>query len=85
MSLKRMKKETKRQQEYQKYYESEPKGKALTYYQWKKAMYPDEVDQNETKKKTTSLKRTPKKETMTARKSLEGALTKEEIARLNRK
>ena len=40
MSLKR---ENKLKKEYQKYYESEPKGKALSYYQWKEAMYPDEM------------------------------------------
>lgn len=85
MSLKRMKRETKRQQEYNKYYESKSKGEALTYYQWKQRYYPNEIEKENTKKKTTSLKRIPKEEIVTARKSLEQALTKEEIARLNRK
>lgn len=78
MSLKR---ENKLKKEYQKYYESEPKGKALSYYQWKEAMYPDEMLDKRKKVNKAPLKRV--KERMgTVRESLEGALTPEEIKRL---
>lgn len=84
MSLKRqMKEKNKLQKEYDRYYKSEPSGKAMTYYNWKKAMHPETMEQP--KKESTSTLKRVKKHSQGQRASLEGALTKEEIARLNRK